>query len=86
VNRSGEVVTCVRETGQVAKDAVGSNELGKKICDLLGLKNVKSLIVIFRVDSCVMLEAEIFVERGEVEEMFTELKKFKLVPLEDGEE
>lgn len=57
--------------------------LGAKLCEIFGLKHVVGLSITCEIEECVMLNARILAEHQQGEELATELKRYKLVPIED---
>jgi len=58
----------------------------KEICDVLGLKYVRTLNIHFSAKNIPIVTAEMFIGTEQVKNLTTVLRKFKLVPIEEQEE
>jgi hypothetical protein len=66
---------------------IGPDKNGSPILELFGLpKNrVRAATIHFRTDSYVTIDAELFAEDPDVGKLETELKRFHLIPILEGE-
>jgi len=58
-------------------------KVGRDLCRALGLEQVRSLSLHFRMDEVVTADVEMIVSEPSAEIILTEMKKYKLVPMED---
>lgn len=67
--------------------AVSSQEIGKEVCNVLGLnvKKVRKLAVVFEAGAIVKVNVEILPDKNDMDGILSIFQKYKLVPREEGE-